>query len=218
MGSNICTEETKQKIRKALLGVPHTEERKKKESISHQGKTIPEGTKIKMSNSSPHYWKGRKRSIESKDKMSKAHKGKTSNRKGIVLTDNEKRKMREAAIRRLKRNGGFSLSIGRQEKQILDTYEKLHCVKIKRQFLVVGYFIDGYIPELNLAIEIDESHHFKIDGTLKEHDIKRQQEIEKELGCKFIRIKVKEIPSLLESDFQKYYVAMNELLLKELEL
>ena len=43
--------------------------------------------------------------------------------------------------------------------------------------------IDWYIPELNLAVEFDEFHHMQ--HTQK--DESRQFEIEKELGCKFIR-------------------------------
>ena len=53
------------------------------------------------------------------------------------------------------------------------------------QFKVLGgkYFIDWYVPELNIAIEYDELHHkFK---TTK--DRTRQAEIEKALKCKFIR-------------------------------
>ncbi len=53
----------------------------------------------------------------------------------------------------------------------------------------LGYWLDGYDKENNIAYEFDEKHHFNKDGTLKEKDIIRQQEIEKYLGCKFIRIK-----------------------------
>ena len=48
-----------------------------------------------------------------------------------------------------------------------------------------NYRIDWYIPELKLAIEFDESpHNFR-----KEEDTSRQQAIEAELGCRFIRYK-----------------------------
>jgi hypothetical protein len=48
-----------------------------------------------------------------------------------------------------------------------------------------NYRIDWYIPELKLAIEYDESsHNFR-----KREDINRQQAIEAELGCHFIRYK-----------------------------
>lgn len=53
----------------------------------------------------------------------------------------------------------------------------------------LGYYLDGYDKEKNVVIEIDESHHFNKDGSLKKRDIIRQEKIEKLLSCKFIRIK-----------------------------
>jgi len=53
----------------------------------------------------------------------------------------------------------------------------------------LGYFVDGYSKEKNVVIEIDEKSHFNKDGSLKNKDIIRQKEIEKLLGCNFIRIK-----------------------------
>jgi len=41
-----------------------------------------------------------------------------------------------------------------------------------RQFCVQDYRIDLYIPELQLAIEIDESHHNKKEDDLRESDIR----------------------------------------------
>ena len=62
-------------------------------------------------------------------------------------------------------------------------------INIRRQYFTNYGLLDGYIPELNLAIEIDEKHHFDRKGNLKEKDIERQKNIEKELYCKFLRIK-----------------------------
>lgn len=54
------------------------------------------------------------------------------------------------------------------------------------QFSVLGkYKLDWYIPELKLAIEFDEQHH----KSSKAKDEKRQKDIEKALGCKFLRYK-----------------------------
>ena len=58
-------------------------------------------------------------------------------------------------------------------------------LEVKEQFNVSTYKIDGYIEELNLAIEYDEEHH---KYTLEE-DAERQRNIEKLLGCKFVRLK-----------------------------
>lgn len=58
---------------------------------------------------------------------------------------------------------------------------------IIEQFPVLGgkYRIDWYIPELHLAIEFDEAHHSTPNN--QEADKARQQEIEKVLGCRFLR-------------------------------
>lgn len=53
-----------------------------------------------------------------------------------------------------------------------------------KQYPVDNYRIDLYIPKFNLAIEIDEEEHkYK-----KEYDCKRQNYIENQIHCKFIRV------------------------------
>ena len=59
----------------------------------------------------------------------------------------------------------------------------------KKQYNVLNYRIDYYIPHLNIAIEYDENGHDYY--TYEQHE-GRQKEIEKELGCKFIRVIDKE--------------------------
>jgi len=51
----------------------------------------------------------------------------------------------------------------------------------------LGYWVDGYDKENNIVYEYDEDHHFAY-GKICERDLRRQQEIENLLGCKFIRI------------------------------
>ena len=53
----------------------------------------------------------------------------------------------------------------------------------------LGYFIDAYDPIHNIALEIDEKHHFNTDGSLKDKDLERQLQIETLLGCRFERIR-----------------------------
>ena len=53
------------------------------------------------------------------------------------------------------------------------------------QHNVLSYRIDAYFPNYKLAIEFDEQGHNDRDI---DYEIKRQKAIEKELGCKFIRI------------------------------
>ena len=96
-------------------------------------------------------------------------------------------KLRESVLKRMKEVGGPF--IGRNEKRILDEFAKKIGYKIMRQYIISGYALDGYIPELNLAIEIDEKYHFDKEGNLKEKDIIRQKEIQNKLNCEFLRIK-----------------------------
>ena len=56
---------------------------------------------------------------------------------------------------------------------------------IQNHYTVLGYEIDIYFPDYKLAVEIDEKDHQDRDIS---HEIERQKALEKELGCKFIRI------------------------------
>ncbi len=75
--------------------------------------------------------------------------------------------------------------IGKNEKDILDNIELEKNVIIDRQYSVHKYFVDGYDKENNVVYEIDEEHH----KTQRIQDFIRQEQIEKKLGCTFIRIK-----------------------------
>ncbi len=58
-------------------------------------------------------------------------------------------------------------------------------IKGEKQHRVLNYEIDYYIELLNVAIEYDENNH--CNYSYEQHE-GRQLEIEKELGCKFIRV------------------------------
>jgi len=143
------------------------------------GKKASEETKEKMRKNSSRYWKNKHLSEETKRKLSRAHTGKK------VSLETRKR-LRAAAFDYAKNRTILAYPcIGSNEKQILDNLEKLYRYKIIRQYPVEGFFLDGYIKELNLAIEVDEPHHDRI----KDRDIERQKIIGEKLGCKFLRIK-----------------------------
>lgn len=167
------------------LGKKLSEEIRKKMSESHKGKkrqSHSKETKKKMSKS----LRGRKLSEEHKRKLSEIHKGlKYPNRKSPKkFTEEHKEKLRLAAIQYIERVcNGIRPHIGRNEKQILDKLEQELDCKIIRQYRTCGYFLDGYIPELNLAIEVDER------PKILERDIEREKVIKEELGCEFLRIK-----------------------------
>lgn len=77
----------------------------------------------------------------------------------------------------------------RKEVEFLDLLERVlepFGYSCKRQHGVLGkYRIDLYIDDLNVAIEYDENNH---DNYAYEQHEGRQKEIEKKLGCKFIRV------------------------------
>lgn len=62
----------------------------------------------------------------------------------------------------------------------------LRNVRLESQYSVPPYLIDGYFPDINLAIEVDEEHH----GNQQEEDQERQTYIENKLQCRFERINV----------------------------
>ena len=56
---------------------------------------------------------------------------------------------------------------------------------MQTQYTVIGYRIDLYFHKYKLAIEVDELGHN--DGNIT-YEIQRQQALERELNCVFIRI------------------------------
>ena len=97
-------------------------------------------------------------------------------------SEETKQKFRIAAQKRIMRMFGGP-NIGRNEKQILDKLEEQYNYKILRQYSVDGYFVDGYIPEKNLIIEVDEK------PKVKERDLERENYIKEKLNCEVVRIK-----------------------------
>lgn len=179
-GSN-KTIEMSRKISEKRKGMVFTKEHKRNLSESHNGKKFSEERIKKM--------RGIPKTREFKRKISETlrrdyKEGKwTPTWKGKHLSEETKRKMRISAFNYIKNMCGNAFpKIGHNEKKILDELEQKLNHKILRQFEVEGYFIDGYIPELNIAIEVDEI------PKVQERDIKRQKLIETKLNCKFIRI------------------------------
>jgi len=109
---------------------------------------------------------------------------------GRKYSDDTRLKLRNAQIKNVERQffDGMPLMpcIGKQEKPILDTLEKTFGYTILRQHKVNGYFLDGYCPALNLAIEIDEPRHKE----KLQQDKYREQQIKNEIGCSFLRLDV----------------------------
>ena len=127
-------------------------------------------------------------SVECKYKSPEWIKNLSESHKGYVTSENTKQKLRLIRQEQIDKDGGI-VQIGKYEKQILDYVEGYLKTPIIRQFRTSGYFIDGYSPIYNLAIEIDEAYH----NNQIEKDKEREQNIKNELNCVFIRIPTNEL-------------------------
>ena len=171
----------------------HSEESKRKMSEAkkgnqyHLGSKHSKETRCKISENHARSWKGKFHSTETKQKMSEAAKGRT-------FTAETLQKMRISASERLQ-GQGYVPSYNPEACKIIEEYGRKHGYNFQHaengsEFHIkeLGYWVDGYDKEKNVVIEYDESKHY-INGELREKDVIRQKEIEKYLGCQFIRIK-----------------------------
>ena len=188
------------------VGYTHSEETRKKLSESLKGRepghttTHSEETKKKISEKMtgrPGYWKDKK---IPKEMLIKRSITKRKNGTNIPWNKDKKncyrreslRKMRLSHFERLKKlfpdGTVVRPNIGDKEFPFLDLLKQNIQLHIKIQEPVDGYFLDFYIPEINLAIEFDEH-----DGHTSEahilHDKNRELDIKEILGCEFYRIK-----------------------------
>ena len=151
---------------------------------SNMRRKISEETRIKLRGRTT--WNKNKIGCFSKDTINLMKIAKL----GKTHSIEHKEKQRISAIKRIERQklNGLPLTpcIGNYETQILDNLEYCFGYTISRQYKTNGYFLDGYCPMLNLAIEVDEGFH----NSKIEKDMLRQKEIEKELNCKFLRINI----------------------------
>lgn len=167
---------------KMILGYINSPDTRDKMRVSHKNKKLSKKHKINIGLGN----KGKVRSEKTKENM-KGHTG------IYIRSEKCKKNMRIAAIKYIKNNSKFvSPRLGRYEKQILDELQNILGFSIKRQFYINGYFLDGYCQELNLAIEVDEEHHYQ-DNVLSKKDVDKQNNIINLLNCNFIRIEVKDI-------------------------
>lgn len=108
----------------------------------------------------------------------------------ITYEKEEKTKIYEV-IAYLMNLSNKNISINLKERQEIEFVNQLENalipfgVKGKKQYQILNYRIDYYIPDLNVAIEYDENEH---NGYTYDKHGGRQLEIENKLGCKFIRV------------------------------
>jgi hypothetical protein len=118
------------------------------------------------------------------------------NQLGISHTEDTKKKMRLSALNYI--NSLKGQVIPRYNKSsivLIEEYGRMHGYNFMHaenggEYFIreLGYFLDGYDPIKNVAIEVDEKRHF-INGELCAKDIERQKQIENLLECTFIRLK-----------------------------
>ena len=105
------------------------------------------------------------------------------------------RKMRVGMIKHIEENnGGCHPMVSKKACIFIDNFSYAYGYNFQHglnggeyKINELGYFVDGYDKERNVVIEYDEIHHFNVDGTLKQKDIIRMNDIKEILNCKFIR-------------------------------
>jgi hypothetical protein len=165
---------------------PRTLETRKRISLSHigipskrKGCQLSEKTKMLMRQNNNSWNRGLTKETDSRVKQQ------SIKITGIYPSDTTREKLRNSAFEYVKIYRYLLYPcLGHDEKHILDELESFFSYTIIRQYKCLGYFIDGYIPELKIAIEVDERKKNKPS------DIKRQILLQNKLGCSFLRIPV----------------------------
>jgi transposase-like protein len=189
--TNIYSEETLQLMSEANSGRSLSQEHKNKLSDALSGRKLSGEHKRKISQS--HI--GKVKSITHRRNIGIAFRGKTPWIKGRVHDDVTKTKMRLKRLEWIENNLGQPSPVFNPIAcKIIDEYGKLHGYNFRHamnggeyHIKELGYFLDGYDEEQNVAIEYYEGHHF-INGRLKDRDVRREREIKTFLGCKLIRL------------------------------
>lgn len=158
------------------------------------GKPITEDHREKLRKAST----GRKHSKKTIRKMRVAQLGEKHPMWGKHHSKETKKKMRKAAIKYRKTLiDRLQPNYNKDACKLIEKFGRKHGYQFQHaenggEFFIeeLGYWVDGYDWNKNVVIEVDEKHHFDLQGNLSYHDIKRQGEIENFLQCKFIRIKI----------------------------
>ena len=113
--------------------------------------------------------------------------------KGHPYSENVKDKLREYRSQQLKdKNMRLNYSVkgcAYMNKLNEEKHWNLQHAENGGEVLCLGYWIDGYDKDLNIAFEYDEPKHYKDKehNILSEYDIKRMNKIKDKLHCEFWR-------------------------------
>jgi very-short-patch-repair endonuclease len=168
--------------------IENIKEKKKQTCLEHYGVANPsQSENIKQKVKESHIKKYGGFTFQSKELRNKAEhtcKEKYGHKKWSC-TDKGRLQNRINAIKRIENqrlNGNILMpNVGILEQICLNELQKLTVYYIIRNQLLIGYFPDGYIKELNLVIEFDERYHF-LDyyKNYKEKDIQKNLDYQKE--------------------------------------
>lgn len=129
------------------------------------------------------------------ESLKKYYESHDSPNKGVRMSETQKEKIRLSTLKYIKNIN----------KNFYPRYNKKACIYINElnkkfnwnlqhaenggEFEINGYFIDGYDPILNIAVEYDEKSHYidVLNNILCKKDILRQQYIIEKLNCEFYR-------------------------------
>lgn len=189
------SDETKKKISDSIkdknhpmYGRKHSEDSRRKMSISHTGISPSIETRNKISKSLLGYQRG---------EFTDTHRKKLSEaRKDLIISNDTRTKLRLNRIKQIQHdryNGNQVFpSYNPTACKIIDEYGKKHGYNFQHamnggEFYIkeLGYWVDGYDKDKNVVVEYQETwHKYKI-----EKDAQRKKEIINFLQCKFIEIK-----------------------------
>jgi hypothetical protein len=157
------------------------------------------------------YWYKKPFSVEHKNNISRGRSGilhskewinnhrvemmGNSYRKGIKHTLDDRRKIRVGVSKYIQRIAGDRRGPSFNERACYyfdwlnkwNTWNGQYATN-KGEYLIknLGYWVDYYEPKENIVIEWDEKYHYR-NGSLREKDISRMNEIKNYLKCKFFR-------------------------------
>lgn len=136
-------------------------------------------------------------SLQSKLKISNAHKlsGRFAGDKNPAKRQDVKRKIRLGVIKHIRDKIQKDLRpcYNLNACNFIDELNKKNNWSLQHalnggEYYVkeLGYWLDGYDKGKNIVFEYNERKHYNIDGTLKNRDINRMDEIKKLYGCKYL--------------------------------
>ena len=84
----------------------------------------------------------------------------------------------------------FDITLTKGQLVLKSVINAFQGANMQTHYSLLSYRTDLYFHEYRLAIQVDKKGH---KDRITDHEIQRQKVLEKELGCKFIRINPDEV-------------------------